>query len=148
MSAPYQLKSDAALAYDEAARVVKPRLWMSNVNFADEKDHVHFRSMEMQSTGLHVDLEETLAYISVQVKIVASKIKKALLNSINTKYDDTSHIMKSDMKVMLKSEDIRVFTSYLVGGYLNLKKHFATGESSIMTSSCSLEASHLRQMQH
>ena len=71
-----KLQSDAALAYDEAARVLKGPKW-SIINFAHKQAHRTLRAIELKKTGLNVDFDETLAKMSLKVKDSLSKIGKA-----------------------------------------------------------------------
>ena len=68
----FQLASDAALAYDTAARILHGP--DHEINFATANDHLAARAIELDSTGLDVDLEDAKAQISVKVKQVVDKI--------------------------------------------------------------------------
>jgi len=69
----YALASDAALAYDLALKMTNG----SNrrpANFATEQDHRITRASELNTTGLVVDLDDTLALISSKVNLAMNKI--------------------------------------------------------------------------
>ena len=71
-----KLQSDAALAYDEAARALK-RQRMRKVNFESMQAHRTLRAIELKRTGFNVDLDEILAKIALNVKYALWKIGKA-----------------------------------------------------------------------
>jgi len=62
--------------YDEVARVLKGPKW-GIVNFRNKQAHRALRAIELKKTGLNVDLDETLAKMSLKVKDTLSKIGKA-----------------------------------------------------------------------
>lgn len=70
----YKLQSDAALAYDKAAMVFRGPTW-SKINFATEQDHRALRAVELNTTGLCVDLEDVLVQISSNVNDAAGEKK-------------------------------------------------------------------------
>ena len=69
----YVLEVDAALAYDGAVRGRQVKKYYSKINFATEQDYLDAREKELETRGITVDLEETLAYIS-KVKDAISKV--------------------------------------------------------------------------
>ena len=66
----YELKSDAAMAFDEAAKLFVNR---SKLNFRTKEEHVDMRNREMKITGIDIKLEAALAKISAKVNEFAAK---------------------------------------------------------------------------
>ena len=77
----YQLHSDAALAYDKAARILKGPNW--KVNFASEQGYRSLREIELNATGIDVNLQETLLTIKSNVNAVASTVGVYAYNAPN-----------------------------------------------------------------
>ena len=69
----YELQSDTALAYNEAARVLK-RQRRRKVNCESNQARRTLRAIQLKRTDFNVDLDETLAIISWKVNGVLSKI--------------------------------------------------------------------------
>eukprot|EP00579_Thalassiosira_antarctica_P003270 CAMPEP_0201904980 /NCGR_PEP_ID=MMETSP0902-20130614/56276_1 /ASSEMBLY_ACC=CAM_ASM_000551 /TAXON_ID=420261 /ORGANISM="Thalassiosira antarctica, Strain CCMP982" /LENGTH=1143 /DNA_ID=CAMNT_0048439085 /DNA_START=159 /DNA_END=3590 /DNA_ORIENTATION=+ len=69
----YKIASDAALAHDEALKLLMgPK---ANTNYATEHDHKNMRAMELRRTGLNVDFEAVRAYMSSKVNGVILKVR-------------------------------------------------------------------------
>mmetsp|Transcript_14644 Transcript_14644/g.26608 ORF Transcript_14644/g.26608 Transcript_14644/m.26608 type:complete len:991 (-) Transcript_14644:277-3249(-) len=92
----YKLACDAAMAYDGALKILKGS---RGINFVTTQEHIDMLEKEMRSTGLDVDLEETLAMISGKVKKVASKIGKFKDKAVSMA------VAKSEDDEISKSED-------------------------------------------
>lgn len=74
----YELACDAALAYDEAVRLLKgsksdPAM---TLNFKNKKDYLTLRALETKTRGVSVDLKAALAAMSSPIQEVATKIRR------------------------------------------------------------------------
>jgi len=67
----YELATDAALAWDQAVRLLKRHNGL--INFATGEEYKKLRAKELIENGLDVDLEITLAKIESSVTAIASK---------------------------------------------------------------------------
>lgn len=70
----YDLASDAALAYDEAARLLKGD--GAKLNFAREHDHRRLRAREMNWAGSGAEFESVQAYMSSKVNYAVAKSRE------------------------------------------------------------------------
>lgn len=71
----YKLAVDAALAYDESARLLKGASW--KVNFATRQDYEEAKRRELESHGANggraIDLEKSMATVVSKIEEIASK---------------------------------------------------------------------------
>mmetsp|Transcript_22976 Transcript_22976/g.49716 ORF Transcript_22976/g.49716 Transcript_22976/m.49716 type:complete len:474 (-) Transcript_22976:1219-2640(-) len=81
----YELACDAALAYDEAATLIKGTEGAAKggLNFANRHDYTNLREIEMKMHGIDIDKEESLAAISSKMKEVA-RIMQSMVAKTNS----------------------------------------------------------------
>lgn len=72
----YDLETDAAIAYDKAARLMTDSSKQQKLNFADDKDYVDARRRESAERGMVIDRNEANAEIDDKVEKFRSKITK------------------------------------------------------------------------
>ena len=71
----YQLESDGAKAYDEAAKLLKDSSW--KLNFASEKSYLEARGQELQKRGIGLHESASCDKIDLQIK---DKLKRISFN--------------------------------------------------------------------
>jgi hypothetical protein len=69
----YQLESDAAYAYDEAAKLLKGQSWKRN--FKAKDDHTEAREIEIKQRGIDSDKVEIYECVCQRIKQRMEKIK-------------------------------------------------------------------------
>lgn len=72
----YKLASDAALVHDKALVLLKGNTSLRSVraNFTTDQEHEDSRTIEMNRTGLNVDIDTVLSKISSKVTGLLSKM--------------------------------------------------------------------------
>ena len=70
----YQLETDAAHAYDRAARILKGQLL--KINFNTESDYLHARSLELERRGINTEEMDSVEATNAQIQ---SRISEATL---------------------------------------------------------------------
>jgi hypothetical protein len=80
----YQLESDAALAYDEAAKLLKGP--SSKLNFNTKKEHIEARGIEIKQRGLDLDDAETYSPVCPRIKHYVEKIRGQCTTEISQSF--------------------------------------------------------------
>ena len=77
----YDLRSDAALAHDLAAKLLDNCGKLKRAtNFAREQEHQSLRAVEMRQTGLSVDFKDVQAYMTMKRVPQRSNSREATAN--------------------------------------------------------------------
>jgi hypothetical protein len=81
----YQLESDAALAYDEAAKLLKGP--SSKLNFKTRNDHIEAREREIQQRGFVLDQSEAYGPVCQRIK----EYTERMMAKCNAESPEVSH---------------------------------------------------------